>query len=955
MPILKFQPAPLAGLRPGSQSAREKVFLEHYAWLLECALNMTRGQRERAEDLVHDVFVQFHVKQVDLATIDDVRGYLNGMLRNLHLLQLRRSTRHPLHQLSLLDHDTVAISLRAQDSADQLQSLDLLRRACEFVCYRKETALTASVLILRFFHGYYPEEICRLLSSKRKAVDQWIVRGRNDAKEYLSKPYPLPESVTTIETILPTATTAGSFLRSLREFIFASCTTPCSLLTTKERDFDTADLAHFVSCAVCLTRRCEELGLPGIGERMADEISDRDDSKSGGGGGATSKGLVLRASRKTSRANVLRRGYERRREIFEHHPKELSLTFDGQAHATLLLNAAVNTLNLSLDRNELPSCVAILSDQDFRFLLLDAADLASSETKRYSLMLSDGRSLEVLIEPETLGPSIQVVYRDPVFGQAMSLKDEAEFDHSKTSIMKFFEADDSVKPKSIIRSAVRGIARLAKGFKRLFVDMMSPMLATALVCGVAAIVLFTLSLRGHSVMKADELLQRATVAENAAVRSGATGVVVQSVRIQTTQRKTERTLYRDVQQKRRLKDKTLSQQDALLRAQLENFGIAWNDPLSAGSFRDWHDRVAVARDVVKRPENGLLTLTTTVSAGRIASESLTVREADFHPVKRTVELRDEGTVEVAELNYSVLPWSTVNPDIFEPLTPISEAKGQPLHASVLPHPPRGVTPGEMDLAELSARLVLNRLGFDANSRIEISRGADGVHVQGIVDTETQKTQLQMQLRLVPHVLPSILTVQEMAANYASGPEITSIHQSSEAAEAPSSLERYFTEHGLDRKGLPPTAEEFVESSFAVKHETGQISTLLQRFSTNTTLPTEARTALGELLVQHKTALLAALGREERALMAVQLIDHPSSASASGADGAQGLRDDAEKNFALCVELTSGSESEPRYAQVIAPQLANSIAELRVAALQISMTALFHSPSPGSAGLASKND
>ena len=481
------------------------------------------------------------------------------------------------------------------------------------------------------------------------------------------------------------------------------------------------------------------------------------------------------------------------------------------------------------------------------------------------------------------------------------------------------------------------------------------MLATAMICGVLAIILFTLSVRRSSVMRPGELLARASDATAAPAKSGQTGVIMQTVRIQTPRRKLERTLYRDVEGRRHLKPRALEGDDARLEGTLAAAGVSWDDPLSPVSFDSWRRHEAVQRDVVKRSGNGLLTVTTAISGSPVTSESLTVRESDFHTVARTVELWDAGTIEIAEVNYSVLPWSAVNPDLFEPLASMPDVNGPHIRGSLLPHLPREITPAQLDLAELSARLVLNRLGLDASSRIEISRGVDGVHVQGIVDTETQKTQLQVQLRLVPHVLPSILTVQEMAANSASGLEITSIHQSSEAAEAPSSLESYFTEHGLDRKGLPPIAEEFVESSFVVKHETEQVSTLLQRFSTNTTLPTEARTALGELLVQHKTALLAALGREERALMAVQLIDHPSSASSSGADGAQGLRDDAEKNFALCVELTSGSESAPRHAQVIAPQLANSIAELRMAALQISMTALPLSPSPGNAGLASKND
>jgi DNA-directed RNA polymerase specialized sigma24 family protein len=180
MTLLSFKPvAPDGAPRHPGDRQKEKMFLECYSWLVECALNITHGQRERAEDLVHDVFVRFLDNDKNIASISDVRGYLNGMVRNLHLLQLRRATRHSVQSLTLVDYDSALVGLRTWNSVEQLQSADLLLRACDFACYRKEAALTSSVLILRFFHGFYPGEICRLLRAKRKAVDKWIERGRN--------------------------------------------------------------------------------------------------------------------------------------------------------------------------------------------------------------------------------------------------------------------------------------------------------------------------------------------------------------------------------------------------------------------------------------------------------------------------------------------------------------------------------------------------------------------------------------------------------------------------------------------------------------------------------------------------------------------------------------------------------------------------------------------------------
>src|SRR5262249_17827630 len=155
--------------------------------------------------------------------------------------------------------------------------------------------------------------------------------------------------------------------------------------------------------------------------------------------------------------------------------------------------------------------------------------------------------------------------------------------------------------------------------------------------------------------------------------------------------------------------------------------------------------------VVKRSERGLLTLTTNLAGGNIASESLTVRETDFRPVERTIELRDAGSVEIAELNYSVLPWSSVNPDLFEPEPSAAVGLGRHTHAAILPHLPRSLSPTELDEAELGVRLVLNSLNLDANDRISLTRQPLGVHVEGVVEDDDRKRQLQAELQLVPHV------------------------------------------------------------------------------------------------------------------------------------------------------------------------------------------------------------
>jgi hypothetical protein len=133
-----------------------------------------------------------------------------------------------------------------------------------------------------------------------------------------------------------------------------------------------------------------------------------------------------------------------------------------------------------------------------------------------------------------------------------------------------------------------------------------------------------------------------------------------------------------------------------------------------------------------------------------------------------------------------------------------------------------------------------------------------------------------------------------------------------------------------------------------------MSDLLTRFASSEALSGSARTSLSELLIQHKAALLAALGQEERQLVTLQLIPHPAFVPDEVQGNADALKLAAERNFSLCVELTSGNAASPRPAQSIAPQLANSIAQLRGVVLRISATAQLRPPSFPNSATANQN-
>src|ERR1044072_7129552 len=73
--------------------SHEEVFLARYGPLRAWALRLTGGDEGRAEDLVHDAFVQFTLARPDLARVQNLEGYLYQMLRNLNISQMRRDNR----------------------------------------------------------------------------------------------------------------------------------------------------------------------------------------------------------------------------------------------------------------------------------------------------------------------------------------------------------------------------------------------------------------------------------------------------------------------------------------------------------------------------------------------------------------------------------------------------------------------------------------------------------------------------------------------------------------------------------------------------------------------------------------------------------------------------------------------------------------------------------------------
>ncbi|MBT9333106.1 hypothetical protein [Paracidobacterium acidisoli] len=409
-------------------------------------------------------------------------------------------------------------------------------------------------------------------------------------------------------------------------------------------------------------------------------------------------------------------------------------------------------------------------------------------------------------------------------------------------------------------------------------------------------------------------------------------VICQTVRIKAQKRTVERAIYRDAQGQRHLKKQTLPPDDQRLKVRLENAGVSWDAPLSATGYQQWHDRQRVRQDEIKRSGRHLLELTTTTPEGEISAQTFTVRDTDFHPVDRTISFRDNETVEIAELNYEVLPWNPATTNLFEPLGAAGTGELRRTRTSQILHLPVSLDATQLDEAELSARLALNELHADTGEEIRLERTPSGIRVTGIVETEDRRRELMAQLGLLSHVEPSILSIERLKQNLRDQPAAANVRMDSVSVN-PSPLETYFVARGRDADALRELSQGLLNSAITASQESRSIADLLNRFSADGAMNDVARATLAELIFVHREKLMAALDEERRLLG--EAAGNPDMERLPGVTGrrADSLVNAANRNLSLCEELALGSSGQPRNAELIFPELIASMNDLGADARQ----------------------
>ena len=424
-------------LRRISASHRD-AFLERYEGLHGWALQMTANDRALAEDLLHDLFILFTLSAPELSRIQNLDNYLYTSLRNLHISQLRRTTRGRFEQLEMVEYESARLSLRSiAHGRDLIQAQDELRRICHYACARKATANSASVLILRFFHGYYPSEIAKVMRSTRNAVDVRLRAARIEAKAYLENSGSLAMIDGSTEPappkVLPTrlARTANDFLLELQQTVFDSRQGDC-LNRERLKDLYEAGhqgpiarkhLAHIVSCPVCLDAVNSLLGLPLLAERYPTDTMDKDNKKGGPPDDGGKGGAVRRLDEWEREA----------REAFEHKPQELCVSVNGYLLGSQLIGSELSELTLNVAADERISFCEVFSEQGIRLMMMNVEDSPPNGPGelRQRVSLSEARTLESSLLFSNPFPTLHVTYHDPAL--AVEAKEEVE-SHIKAEV-----------------------------------------------------------------------------------------------------------------------------------------------------------------------------------------------------------------------------------------------------------------------------------------------------------------------------------------------------------------------------------------------------------------------------------------------------------------------------------------------------------------------------------------
>ncbi|HEU4432211.1 MAG TPA: RNA polymerase sigma factor [Pyrinomonadaceae bacterium] len=445
------------------EDRREQLFTERYESLLAWALRLTNQNHEAAEDLVQDAFVQFMLGRTGLEQIENIDGYLRRMLRYMQASRMSRQAQR-LHDtaLSVADYDSLTLGWTAIEPPRRMQAFEELQQICSYACARKESSRAGSVLILRYFHDYFPTEIASVLGTSRHCVDQWQRLARREVKLFMNEPGRLRfvnAKCAAERAASRSFASTGDPMTELRQMIFLSCQRPC-LPANELREIyaagntdalTTTKLGHIVSCGSCLDAVNSLLGLPLLAQRgqpaasvdPTDHPSDKDGPPSEGSGGGTSGG---------GPNDVRGRLGRHLRAISEHKPQELRVAVNGAPVSSLKISSDLTQVDLNLNADEAVEFVEITSEQGVLLLFFSSGKGSESEQWAW-IELSEGRTLAAFLRLQD-GPSLRVIYKDPLPVELSATPEILQATSLSSPLALVQTVDETMKSRVVTHRAV---------------------------------------------------------------------------------------------------------------------------------------------------------------------------------------------------------------------------------------------------------------------------------------------------------------------------------------------------------------------------------------------------------------------------------------------------------------------------------------------------------------------
>jgi anti-sigma factor RsiW len=293
--------------------------------------------------------------------------------------------------------------------------------------------------------------------------------------------------------------------------------------------------------------------------------------------------------------------------------------------------------------------------------------------------------------------------------------------------------------------------------------------------------------------------------------------------------------------------------DPQMIRKLETLALAshysWDAPLSAASYKRWHDQLPSRRDEVLVAPN-YYQIRTSTDASELVEASLRLRSADYIPVESTLQFRDQDRIEITELPAE------------QPLAvtaPVPAPTAAPALAPTVP----AALPTTAD--ELRVFAALRKLGADLGEPIEITRTSDAIVVTALETDAVRRQQLERELSPLAHVRVQFTDIAPSTA----APASPTLLRGNSASPFETELNQFFGgQAAIDR--FTDQALELTDAILARAHALRRLSEHFPASAVATLSPADRQT-LDQLVAAHA----AALAQSARALnqLATPVLDH----------------------------------------------------------------------------------